>query len=81
MSRKKNGADLSAIRGLIMKNFTWKPRRSLLALAILFATGTAIAEQKTHHLSIAPQSISDALKALAAETHIQIFSDGDALKI
>ncbi len=64
-----------------MKNFTWKPRRSLLALAILFATGTAIAEQKTHHLSIAPQSISDALKALAAETHIQIFSDGDALKI
>lgn len=63
-----------------MKNFTWKPRRSLLALAILSATGTAIAEQKTHHLSIAPQSISDALKALAAETHIQIFSDGEALK-
>ena len=63
-----------------MTNFTWKPPRSIMALAILSATGTAIAEQKTHHLSIAPQSISDALKALAAETHIQIFSDGEALK-
>ncbi len=63
-----------------MKKFTWKPRRSLLALAILSATGSALAEQQTHHLSIAPQSISDALKALAAETHMQIFSDGEALK-
>jgi iron complex outermembrane receptor protein len=63
-----------------MTNFTWKPPRSIIALAILSATSTAIAEQKTHHLSIAPQSISDALKALAAETHIQIFSDGEALK-
>ncbi|WP_415880051.1 TonB-dependent siderophore receptor [Methylomonas sp. TEB] len=63
-----------------MKKFTWKPRRSLLALAILSATGTVLAEPQTHHLSIAPQSMSDALKALAAETHIQIFSDGDALK-
>lgn len=63
-----------------MKNFTWKPRRSLLALAILSATGSVLADEKTHHLSIAPQNISDALKVLANETHIQIFSDGEALK-
>jgi iron complex outermembrane receptor protein len=63
-----------------MTNFTWKPRRSILALAILSATGAVFAEGQTHHINIAPQSVSDALKALAAETHIQIFSDGEALK-
>ncbi len=63
-----------------MTNFTWKPRRSIMALAILSASGLAVAEQQSHSLSIAPQSISDALKILAAETHIQIFSDGEALK-
>lgn len=63
-----------------MKNFTWKPRRSILALAVLSATGAVFAEGQTHHINIAPQSVSDALKTLASETHIQIFSDGEALK-
>jgi iron complex outermembrane receptor protein len=51
-----------------------------MALAILSATGAVFAEGQTHHINIAPQSVSDALKTLAAETHIQIFSDGEALK-
>lgn len=63
-----------------MKNFTGKPRRSLLALAILSATGSVLADETMHQVSIGPQNISDALKVLATEMHIQIFSDGDALK-
>jgi len=34
LSLNINGADLSAIRGSIMKKFTWKPRRGLLAAEI-----------------------------------------------
>ncbi|WP_082880822.1 TonB-dependent receptor [Methylomonas sp. DH-1] len=55
-------------------------RRTLLAVAVMAAVAPAVADDAPHTLNIAPQSVNDALKVLAAETHLQIFSDGEALK-
>lgn len=54
--------------------------RTLLAIAVMAAVEPAVADDAPLTLNIAPQSVGDALKALAAETHLQIFSDGEALK-
>lgn len=63
-----------------MKQITWKPHCTLFGLAFLAAASTAIAQEETHNFNIATQRVNDALKSLANATHIQIFSDGEALK-
>lgn len=63
-----------------MTKSIWQPRRSLLAIAILSAASSAFAKEQTHHLNIPPSSISNALEKLASETHLQIVSDGEAIK-
>lgn len=63
-----------------MKKRSGSPYASVLALAMLAITGPAYAQEQTHNLNIEPQSVGDALKTLADETHIQVFSDGEALK-
>jgi len=63
-----------------MNKLSFTAGNKILALCFLFAFGTVMAEPQKHNFNIAPQSISDALKALAAELHIQIISDAEALK-
>ena len=63
-----------------MKKLTRTPRTRLLALSILTLANPVLAQDQTHNFNIAPQNVNDALKSLANETRLQIFSDGEALR-